>query len=311
MLKLSVSRREPLPIRVQLGEQLRHQIEEGVLAPGDKLPTVRELAAEVRVNYNTVRAIYGELERGGYVTTEQGRGTFVVPRPPRATLGTATQSLRDLVDDALARAVAAGVAPADFARTLYTRAKLYRPRRKRPRIAAIECNDADLRVIAEEIRESTGIAPETFTIDAVARKPRALAQTDVIATTFSHLDEVQKLARDRRVIGLMLEPSYPDVVAEIAALPRDAKVGLVCFTDNGAAAMLRALRGTGLHERTFLPGALEHPRKLAAVLREADRVYGSGAYFDEGGDDANVRPYVVHLSNASLRFLRRELDTVR
>jgi len=77
MCILTVNKALPLPIHAQLTEQLRQQIEAGTLSRGTRLPTVRALAQELRINYNTVRAAYQELERQGYVLTKQGQGTFV------------------------------------------------------------------------------------------------------------------------------------------------------------------------------------------------------------------------------------------
>jgi DNA-binding transcriptional regulator YhcF (GntR family) len=59
---------------------LNERIASGSLRPGDKLPSVRELAAEAGVNVNTARAVYARLEREGLIRSEQGRGTFVAAR---------------------------------------------------------------------------------------------------------------------------------------------------------------------------------------------------------------------------------------
>ena len=76
-LNLHVDREADLPVGAQLATALRDGIGSGSLAPGDRLPSVRDLAAEAGVNVNTVRAVYGKLEHEGLVKSEQGRGTFV------------------------------------------------------------------------------------------------------------------------------------------------------------------------------------------------------------------------------------------
>jgi DNA-binding transcriptional regulator YhcF (GntR family) len=77
-LDLNVDRRLDLPIGAQLARKLRGLIEDGTLRPGDRLPSIRELASSAGVNVNTVRAVYSRLEHEGVVATEHGRGTFVV-----------------------------------------------------------------------------------------------------------------------------------------------------------------------------------------------------------------------------------------
>jgi DNA-binding transcriptional regulator YhcF (GntR family) len=88
-LDLSVDRGTRTPLGAQLAGRIRTAVEDGTLVPGDRLPSVRELADIAGVNVNTVRAVYARLESEGRVSSEQGRGTFVAARPP--TGGTATR----------------------------------------------------------------------------------------------------------------------------------------------------------------------------------------------------------------------------
>ncbi|HHW45047.1 GntR family transcriptional regulator [Desulfofundulus sp. TPOSR] len=66
-----------VPIYVQLMEQIRRAVASGVLAPGEQLPSVRELALQLSINPNTVSRAYQELEHEGIIYTLRGRGTFV------------------------------------------------------------------------------------------------------------------------------------------------------------------------------------------------------------------------------------------
>jgi DNA-binding transcriptional regulator YhcF (GntR family) len=81
-LDLSVDRGTGIPLGEQLAGRVRAAVEDGTLVPGDRLPSVRELADTAGVNVNTVRAVYARLESEGRVSSEQGRGTFVAARAP-------------------------------------------------------------------------------------------------------------------------------------------------------------------------------------------------------------------------------------
>src|SRR4030095_6255722 len=71
-----------VPIYVQLREQILRHLGAGVLAPGDQMPTMREVAVALKVDLNTVRHAYDELERLGAITLVRGRGSFVAKPPP-------------------------------------------------------------------------------------------------------------------------------------------------------------------------------------------------------------------------------------
>lgn len=100
-----------VPIYVQLREQLLRAMGAGVLKPGDQMPTMRQVAVALRIDLNTVRRAYDELERRGAVTLERGRGTFVA-RPPEPLKGEALAAAADkLARKTLAEAAGLGVDP--------------------------------------------------------------------------------------------------------------------------------------------------------------------------------------------------------
>src|SRR5690349_634496 len=73
----SIDATDPTPLYAQLDRAIRVAIATGRLGVGDRLPTVRQLAVDLRINANTVAKVYGELERAGVLETRRGVGTFV------------------------------------------------------------------------------------------------------------------------------------------------------------------------------------------------------------------------------------------
>src|SRR5947208_13619552 len=94
----------PTPLYHQLERSIRFAIATGKLGIGDQLPTVRQLAVDLRINANTVAKVYTELERAGIVETRRGVGTFVNSRPAEASLSRRDREkqLRELADHFIA-----------------------------------------------------------------------------------------------------------------------------------------------------------------------------------------------------------------
>lgn len=81
-LALQLDFHSGLPIYIQIVNQIQSQLASGVLTAGDQLPTVRALAEELRVNFNTVARSYRMLDEAGVISTQQGRGTYITEKPP-------------------------------------------------------------------------------------------------------------------------------------------------------------------------------------------------------------------------------------
>ena len=69
---IHLDHRDSRPIYFQIADAFRRQIEAGVLSPGDKLPSVRELSASLTINPNTIQRAYRELENDGWIESAPG-----------------------------------------------------------------------------------------------------------------------------------------------------------------------------------------------------------------------------------------------
>lgn len=116
----ALDHRHPTPLHAQLEQALRAAIATGRLRPNEQLPTVRQLAVDLKVNANTVARVYGHLERLGLLETRRGIGTFVATRQPApaATRGHRDPALRAIVRRCLDEAAAQGFSTDDVVRLL-------------------------------------------------------------------------------------------------------------------------------------------------------------------------------------------------
>ena len=108
MIEFHLDTRSGVPAYLQLVQQVRQAIRLGMLHPGDRLPTVKEVVTSLTLNPNTVLHAYRQLDLEGLVEGRQGVGTFVaegaVPLPPDGV-----KSLRSSLDRWITRARAAGL----------------------------------------------------------------------------------------------------------------------------------------------------------------------------------------------------------
>ena len=113
-----------MPLYAQLTRAIRFAITTGRLRVGERLPTVRQLAVDLRVNANTVAKVYAELERSGILETRRGVGTFVSARHLGAGHHEEHEKhLTDLVDRFMEEASAMGFSLDDLLDQLQSRRK--------------------------------------------------------------------------------------------------------------------------------------------------------------------------------------------
>jgi GntR family transcriptional regulator len=116
MALVSIDARDKTPIYAQLERGLRAAMATSRLKPGDQLPTVRQLAVELRINANTVARVYADLERSGAIETRRGVGSFVTATADQARPKKEYEKrLRALVTRVLAEAATGGFSAEEIA----------------------------------------------------------------------------------------------------------------------------------------------------------------------------------------------------
>lgn len=113
-IHITLDFRSGLPIYIQIMEQIRKMVAGGELQVGDQLPTVRQLATDLRINWNTVARAYKLLDEAGLISTQQGRGTYIWEAPTEeVTVQLRQQALDGLTRRFFAEAIRLGCSPSD------------------------------------------------------------------------------------------------------------------------------------------------------------------------------------------------------
>ena len=287
--ELDVERDSDVPISTQIYWQIAYQIDSGRLLPGARLAPVRELGAALRVNPNTIRAVYKRLADAGYVTSRHGAGTHVADRPPQRR---GDEALAGIVAEMLRRAAAAGFTADEVATATFAAAT----ERKRPgplvRVLFAECTKADARYDAERIAEAFpgAIEAEGTLLDEIADRLDRF-HYDLIATTTFHADEAQAYAAGRvPVVAMLVGPGYMDLVHEIAALPSGARVGLVCASAVGTDNIAETLRLSGTTGVEIVSATIDDGASIAQVDEAADLILLSREALALGLDERFSHP---------------------
>jgi GntR family transcriptional regulator len=309
---LDVERESDVPISTQIYWQLAYQIDSGRLLPGSRLPPVRELGAALRVNPNTIRAVYRRLADAGYVTSRHGAGTHVADRPPERR---GAEALAGIVAELLRRAAHAGFTADEVASATFAAAT----ERKRPgplvRVLFAECTSADAGYDAERLVDEF---PGQIEVEGalISDLPERLSRFhyDLVATTTFHADEAQVLAAGRvPVVAMLVGPGYLELVHEIAGLPPGSKVGLVCANERGTENILETLQISGTTGIEIVSALIGETDQLRKVDETADVILLSREALAAGldrqmHDPDRIRPWSYQFDPSGLELLRRAID---
>ncbi len=310
--EVDIERDSDVPISTQIFWQLAYQIESARLQPGTRLPPVRELGAALRVNPNTVRAVYRRLADAGYVVGRHGAGTRVVDRPPVRRGG---QALAGIVAETLRRAAQLGFTPDEVSQAMFTAAT----DRKRPgphvRVLFAECTTADAKVDAERLTEAFPGRIEVIPV-LLDELPERLDRYhyDLVATTTFHADEAQAYVAGRvPVVAMLVGPGYMSLVHEIAGLPSGSRVGVVCGSQRGVENIAEVLALAGASGVEIISAVAHTELELDQVDREADLILLSREAMALGLESRFERPerlreWSYEFDPAGFELLRRALE---
>ena len=112
-----------VPVYVQIRDQMLQAIGAGALRPGEQMPTMRQVAVMLKVDLNTVRHAYSDLEKTGAIVILRARGTYVADSPPPVDENRYAKRVDDVAQQAIAMANVAGVDANDVAQQILQMSK--------------------------------------------------------------------------------------------------------------------------------------------------------------------------------------------
>lgn len=248
-----LQRKGGLPIYLQVKRRIESFISGGQWGKGQRLPTERALATELGVSRNTVSLAYRQLEAEGLITSRQGRGTFVAEADDLMRLENKRERLNRIIDAAIEDVLSLGVNLDEFLTVVSRRVEDRRKMLSDVKIAFVECNREQLDYFSKELELGTGVkvmpvlTDDLFGGNAEARD--IVSRSDMIVTTFFHLDEVRSSFPERAedTLGIALDPDIESIV-RIARLPAGSRVLLVCISERFAERIRKSMDLAGITE---------------------------------------------------------------
>ncbi|MCL6449929.1 MAG: GntR family transcriptional regulator [Acetobacteraceae bacterium] len=268
----SVRPEKGVPLYIQLLGNLKWAIASGDLAPGDLLPPMKALVADLGVGLNTLKAVYRALERDGLIMSRRGAGTMVVlPGPVVGAGGGPGGAIRA----AVAQVLRGGTPPAEVLKALKETERLLAARAGTGRLAFIECNREQADRLSAQLAAYLDLPVDGLLLAELPARAPTLAEGRHrclgAVTTYFHFREVREaLASTGLPVAAAVVRTSPEAARKLASLGPEEKLGLVCRdrADVGGytAAVLRLTRG----ERPVKACSLDDRGRLKELVAWAD-----------------------------------------
>jgi DNA-binding transcriptional regulator YhcF (GntR family) len=304
--QVRLDRESGLPLYLQIAHQFMYEIEAGIIRKGDKLPSIRALASDLRVAFLTVDKAYRWLKSRGIVISHRGIGwTVAVSMEISGEEQHERLRMVKFVDEALNVAASRGFDPMAFAQAMLRRATALERRIPIRRLVFIECHPEYVndyisvldRELADLNIQIQGMLTSSLSRSNGSRKrqPCILNQADFIMTTLYHYELVQRVALPlkKRVMALS-HTIDDDALFKIVSLPGDQKLGALFGPVDPAPVIVQTLESYRDLPRGSIPFALiSDKRAVKRVLSSVDVIAYTAACQDQiqslvGKDDASV-----------------------
>lgn len=224
-MKIKLDYNSEKNIYIQIADSIKKQIEAGNLRPGEKLPTVRELALELNLAKGTIKHAYEVLLKEGAIDMRQGRGSFVAIPEEKQILSRKEQAM-EIIDDMISRLHALNFSENEI--EIYFKLKMSQwdgTAMQQIKITVVDCNPEALNAMADQIESISSVEVYKLLLEDLIKNPVSLGEeVDLVVTTHTHMPQVMGLLGEKeKALPVVLAPS-PRTIIDIAKLPENASI---------------------------------------------------------------------------------------
>ena len=218
-----------IPIYQQLVDTIRAAVKKGELVPNQQLPTVQELSETLGIARGTIKRAYDELEYAGIVEKSQGRGTFVRYQP--ANSGSRKEKAMAAIDSMLDQMEEMGFSATEIGIFLELKMRERAEEEAQIKVAVLECNPENLSHMVEQLHRIPRIDLYSYLMETVEEYPYKLGEDmDMVVTTASHAQLLEKLLPDRRKIARVALCLTQQSLSDIIKLRKGKRVGILAYS---------------------------------------------------------------------------------
>ncbi|HEX7712891.1 MAG TPA: GntR family transcriptional regulator [Bacillota bacterium] len=324
-MKLQIEKEAGLPLYLQIKAQIKQQIERGILAPGEQLPTERELALDLGVSRNTVSQAFAELSEEGVIEVGQGKGTFVTeaasahPLARRLAEGHKEKALR-LIDLAIDECLDLGFSLADFTALATVRAREREDSLLKTRVLFIDCNQEQLVNFSREFRElgMLEVIPLLLSdfLEGGLRIGKLLSQVDLVVTTTTHqeivAEKLKDLGTELELVPVAAQPRLESLI-RISRLSGDRSIGLVCLSREFPEIVRRTLAKLNMYDLSLDYTTTKDPEELGQFIENHDLILVYADRYREVkalAGEKEIISYLHGLDRGSVTLVRRAVERI-
>ncbi len=324
-MRIAIDKSAGVPLYIQIKEQIRKLITSQTIARGERLPTERELADELRISRNTVSMAYQELQEEGVLTVGQGKGTFVTtdqPDGPSAAHNPLELSRKEkvlrLIDLAIEESLDLGFSMEQFMALATVRIREKEASLSKARVIFVDCNQEQLHNFVRQFRESVRVEIIPLLLERFASlSPEiggVIQEADLIVTTTTHLETVSqivaRLGLHTEIVAVAAQPQIENLIKLIRLAP-SGKIGLVCLSPEFPEIVQRALAKLGVYDLQFEHTTTTDRQELERFIGEHHILLTYVERYKEVkalAGEKEVIPYIHELDIGSVNLVRHAID---
>lgn len=311
-MKLTLHRNTPLGIKDQIKRQIRIMAESGDLPIGHALPSAKDMAKGLNVNRNTVAAAYRELVSEGILETVIGSGTFV----KETRLQGKTDALREIVDEALQKALDAGFSQQQITDIWLHRLTTYFAGTEGRLVLVIECNQEALDEISEVLRKELSVQTRGLLMEDLESAPHLAAEhlsgVDLVVCGFNHVEEFKRVVpvSSVEVVAVVLRTEVR-IMHELMRLPAGTAVGFTCVSQRSTESFYKEAIFSGGSSLIKIWAGLDNDSELLKMLEKCQVIFASAYVYDRVlemvGEHQRVIRVDLGIDRANIDLIRERL----